>query len=386
MENTKFKQYKKLKSFLEGKCYRDYPLHLVLGSYLGMMTWKPTRKLFTNYIFLNVKKLQDLESDDIVLTYSTERSDYQLLMSKFAPNVGPQYVRIDNTKKEQINGLLMTISSLLRAVVFLRKVKCSLQDKVVLTCGISVAFKIIDEIEKMDIRCEKYVAFNSSYLIESFLSYYFRKRRIKTYSLQHGLYFNYINEIPFDVMNYENVCANELLLWGEYSKKEVERFMPSSSRCKVYGYPVEAIPLRKSSDIILVLLPRDIYLRESIQLLEYLNKFSESYIIRAHPSILSNIEKMNLYNNISIDRNKTLKETLYANKYKVVIGFNSTSLFEASLYEQDILLFKTKNQEFKNPGFEEISVDADLYECINNIKPHIDNRYFFKEMEKLDEL
>ena len=129
--------------------------------------------------------------------------------------------------------------------------------------ALSIAFKIIDELEKQDIQCEKYIAFNSSYLVESFLTYYFRNRGIKTYSLQHGMYFNYINDTPYDVINFENVCADKLLVWGEYSKKEITPLMPKSSDCAVFGYPDSKFPVissQVSSDKILVLLPRDIYL------------------------------------------------------------------------------------------------------------------------------
>jgi hypothetical protein len=73
-------------------------------------------------------------------------------------------------------------------------------------------------------------------------------------------------------------------------------------------------------------------------------------------------------------------------QYKVVIGFNSTSIFEAILYEQKVLLFKTNSQEFDSSGFSEISVNSDLDECIENVNNSINSRYYFEDLGKLNEL
>ncbi|MFA0087029.1 hypothetical protein [Vibrio sp. 10N.261.51.F12] len=387
IENKKYNRYKELKNKLFFFDYKDYPLDLVLGSYLARMVWQPSIRLFVSYFLFNVKDFPNLNSGDTILTYSTKRNDYYELMSRFFPNIIPQYVRIESTGNGKVNNLFESIRATFRATVFLRNVKCKINDKIILVLGVSLAFKVIDEIEKKDIKCKRYIAFNSSYLIESFLSYYFRKRKIQTYSLQHGIYFDYINEKPIDVINYENVCANEIIMWGEYSKREVENIIPSSSRCKVYGYPVEDIPERMVSKAILVLLPRKIYLKECVELIEYLKKFDEEYIVRSHPSIISNMQEMELYkNNISIDNNSSLKETLLKYRYRAVIGFNSTALFEASLYKQKVLLFKTDNQEFRNPGFKEIDINSSLSECVCDIGDKVGSEYFFKKIEASNKL
>lgn len=377
-ENRKFHRYKKLKKLIETLKYKEYPLHLVLGSYLAMMVWKPSKQLFLNYLLLNFKQLPNIKSDSVIITYSTERDDYIELISQFSPNITPQYVRINNTRKEKILGSVDAIFSIIKSIIFLREVECNLKDRLILICALSIAFRAIDNLERINIYCDKYIAFNSSYLFESFLSFYFRKRGIKTYSFQHGMYFNYINEIPFDIINYENVCANELLVWGEYTKEQVSAFLPEGTSCMVYGYPFNTSPNRESQNTILVLLPRDTYLKESLQLLDYLNNFNENYLIRAHPSIINTVVNLSIIKeNIAVDKNKTLKETLRQYNYKAVIGFNSTSIFEACLYNQNILLFKTNNQEFENPGFKEISINSDLNTSIDNINS-TEHTYFFK--------
>jgi hypothetical protein len=383
--NSKYKKYKKIKSLLKSKAYKGYPLHLVLGSYIGMLIWKPTKLLYLRYFLLNPSSLINIESNKVLLTYSTKRSDYIELMRGYFENEAPQYVRIENSKLDIILGFPSSVYSFFKAVLFLKSVKCKTSDKVLLLCVVSIALKVISQLEKKELNCDKYIAFNSSYLIEAFLSFYFRNKGIPTYSLQHGIYFNYVNTIPFDIMNYENVCADKLLVWGEYSKEQVEPFLPNTSEAVVYGYPYETSSFKNKSESILVLLPRDIYLSESLQLLTYLKRYKKNYVIRPHPSIkLSVSEHIEVSSNISLDTNNTLRETLMSTQFEAVIGFNSTSIFEASLYKQNVLLFKTDNQEFDNPGFKEFNISSDLYFKLDSFEQNICSNYFFKEVKEYD--
>lgn len=380
MKNKKFNEYKKLKGILEGYYYKGYPLHLVLGSYLGIMTWKPTLKQFISYILLNAKKLKIFSSGKNIYTYSTEREDYLELIRAYFPNAQPQNVRIDNGVKDRIQGFFFSILVLFRSFVFTIGIRCALKEKIKLIIALSIAFKIIDELEKFEIECEKYIALNSSYLVESFISYYFRKRGVKTYSLQHGMYFNYINDIPFDVINFENVCAEKLLVWGPFSLKEIESVVPESSKCVLFGYPDSRYPTKipeKSVDEILVLLPRDIYLEDVKVLLLYLKNYPFKYIVRPHPSIYESVSNIIFKNGrFSLDTNPTMSSTLSMCLYTAVITFNSTAVFEASLYKQNVYIFKSSNSEFLNPGFNEFSIYDDLALVLNNNKSLTSDEFF----------
>jgi len=105
-----------------------------------------------------------------------------------------------------------------------------------LLIAVSIEFKIIEQLVKQHIECDKYIAFDSSYLVEFFLSFYFRSRGIETYSLQHGMYFKYTNGTPFDAINYENACADELLVWLMFSKSEIEGLILKSSSVRIFCY------------------------------------------------------------------------------------------------------------------------------------------------------
>lgn len=379
MKNIKFSEYKKLKALLEGSYYKGFPLHLVLGSYLAIMTWKPSLVQFMGYILLNAKCLKFPYSGKNIYTYSTKREDYLELINAYFPDAQVQYVRIDNSKQEMLSGFMASIIALIRGFIFVIKIQCTLKERLKLIVALSIAFKIIDELEKLDIQCDKYIAFNSSYLIESFLSWYFRKRGVKTYSLQHGMYFNYYNVIPMDVINFENVCAEKLLTWGEYSMNEIAPLMPKSSSCLVFGYPESKFPnllLQSASDKILILLPREIYLDKISLLLEYLKKYDLQYIVRPHPSVEVEVKKtIELQENFELDTNTLLSQTLTQFKYSAVISFNSTAVFEASLYDQHLLLFVTDTSEFENPGFKEFNLSSDLMDELKN------NNLFLHEVD-----
>ena len=381
--NSEYNKYKKIKSFLSNKTYKKYPLHLVLGSYIGMLVWKPTKMLYLRYFLLNPYNLVNIESKNLLITYSTKRDEYIELMKGYFANETPQYVRVENSKLDIIRGFPNSVYALLKSAYFIKDIKCDFKERLILLCVVSIAFKVIDKLEKEEINCSKYIAFNSSYLIEAFLSFYFRNRGIPTYSLQHGIYFEYINSIPFDIMNYENVCADKLLVWGEYSKQQIAPFLPDTSESIVYGYPNSQSKVKNNTDSILVMLPRYIYLNESLQLLKYLNDYENHYIIRPHPSVKEALSEYFENNkNITLDKNPTIKETLLDNQFKAVIGFNSTSVFEASLFKQNVLLFKTANQEFSNPGFKEFDISSDLYEVLKNSEQGVCSNHFFKEAEE----
>jgi hypothetical protein len=383
LKKNKFKQYKKLKGLLDGKCYRGYPLHLVLGSYLGVMIWNPSFAFFFRCILLNIKNYKFPYSSKSIHTFSIKREDYTALILAYFPEAKMQYVGIDNNTQQRLTGVFPSIIALIRGFTFSMKIKCTFVDRLKLIIALSIAFKIIDELEKQEIQCEKYIAFNSSYFVESFLSYYFRNRGVETYSLQHGMYFNFINSTPYDVINYENVCADVLLLWGEYSQKEVTSLLPVSSSSDVFGYPDSKFPVLLESSFlnkILVLLPREIYIEKSYVLLEYLKKYELEYIVRPHPSVsLAINEVINAQENFDLDRNAVLIETLTQFKYRAVISFNSTAVFEAALFNQNVFIFATDEDEFQNPGFDEFNLNSDFMVELENQIDLIKSDLFFSK-------
>ena len=164
------------------------------------------------------------------------------------------------------------------------------------------------------------------------------------------MYFRYLNEIPLDVINYENICAENFLSWGEYSTAEIKPYLPDDVEIVQDLYPHSNIThVTKKSEKILVLLPRDIYLKEISSLLSILcNDSAEvTYLIRPHPSTRRMIAKIcSSYRSLELDTDGSLHATLVKYHYKYCIGFNTTALFEAGLYKQKLIQFISDNNEF----------------------------------------
>lgn len=337
---------------------------MVLGSYIAQNIWKePSVRLwFRQILFKFNLKLNNLERE-VLSTYSTDRSDYlELIHNYLGKDSNPLLVRNKDTKKDLLSSPLSDIRYAFRAAVFVRRLNLSRWQKINLLPVLSIGYKIIDALESFDIKCEKYVAFNSSYLIESFLSYYFRIRGVMTFSLQHGMYYKYQNKIPIDIINYENVCAEVLLTWGRYSSEQINEFLPNSSRALIYGYPLKQTLKKKilNSEDILIVLPRSIYWDLSKYVLERLKSLNVlgKFILRPHPSISLNVQDWLARqdgNKFCIDSTKSLSEAFERTLFSAVIGFNTTAVFQALLHDQNIIIYESEDDEFENPGFKSFS-------------------------------
>lgn len=382
-----FERYQLLKKQLSGLSYNGYPLDRVCGSYLGMLIWKSSFILWIRYLFFNPKGIPVVDSQRIILTYSTKRKDYKQLMEAYFPRIEQQYVRIINTKWQVLSSIGVTIKSVFSSMMLLGRPKNNLTDYFMRLIVVSVAIKIIDEIESRDeIKTQKYVAFNSSYLFESFLSFYFRKRGIDTYSLQHGMYFKYQPTCtPFDVINYENVCAKSLLVWGEYTKRQIEDEVPKDVSLNVVGNPLLTLKYwpKNGSDKIYVMLPRDTYWNESLQLLNILKKMKHyEFVVRPHPSVKDKASKFcSNTDRFDLDFNSNPNELLSSYQYKAVISFNSTSVFTALSYGQNLLYYENSS-EMACDMFTTFSNKNELKIRLVNLVAKLDASYFYSQFGK----
>mgnify|MGYP003634929459 FL=1 len=236
MKGKKFLHYKSMKKSLEGIVLNDYPLDMVLGSYLATYVWSHwARKpifILGLLVFRPKIPLLNYKSNKKLITHSSPRADYLKLLERYINRDECDVVFLEK-EKNLTRFSLSSLISLFRIIANNR----FLIFRPVLFAHVIFAVSVIKRLEKISIEAGEYVAFNSSYRIESFLSYYFRKRGVKTQSLQHGMYFEYLNDPPVDVINYENVCAETLLAWGEYTKEQVGKYLPRGVGVEVYGYP-----------------------------------------------------------------------------------------------------------------------------------------------------
>ncbi|WP_394200985.1 hypothetical protein [Marinagarivorans algicola] len=322
-----------------------------------------------------------------MLTFNTDRQEYRDLMRGYFPDVEPVQVNVPHRLLPTVPGLLKTIRALYRAIRSTYPVKgLTISDYLLSVLAFSFTIRIIDELESKQLKCSKYVAFNSSYMCESAISFYFRSKGIPTASLQHGMYAEYVGAVvPMDVINYENVCAEELWVWGQYSKLEVSNLAPSDCNIVVKGYPFwKQAEKKRCSKAVYVLLPRDIYIHESYELLEMLASYQHDYefIVRPHPSALpliaSWIESHNA--NFQLESGVSLNKQLESVEFHRVIAFNSTAIFESILMRQKIIVFN-KNSEFDCSAMPTFSDSVVLNQLLQVDIVSVSSEHFFLQYE-----
>jgi hypothetical protein len=195
------------------------------------------------------------------------------------------------------------------------------------------------------------------------------------------MYFEYLCEVPLDVINYENVCANKILLWGQYSFDQINKYIPSSSEALVYGYPYNAGNKRKNDfvEYVYVLLPRQIYWEQSVELLNKLKMSNGCFIVRPHPSIKGDLSlwvESNKSSQFIIDESLLLESNLVNNCYRLVIGFNTTAVFQSLLYDQKVVIYTSGKDEFLNPGFETFNKEDSFDFVLKKLEDYDSSKYF----------
>lgn len=207
------------------------------------------------------------------------------------------------------------------------------------------------------------VSFNSANIPECFLANACRQRGVRTYSLQHGLYHRYRNERPIDILNYDNVTAHTLLVWSAFCRDEISRYHDELGETPgfemtIAGYinPArreKAPPQPDGKTRILCLLPGKRYVADCIALLETLGKLPEHYelTVRLHPLLADDWRiRHAMPPTARLDAQQTLAQTLAQQPFDLAIGFNTTSLFEALLFDVPCALYHASSLNLEVDG------------------------------------
>lgn len=234
--------------------------------------------------------------------------------------------------------------------------KQSLLERLYIFCALCHSIKHVKAIQESKIldRLTSVVSYNSANIPECFLVNMCRQRDIKTYSLQHGLYHRYRHERPIDIINYDNVTAQELLVWSDFCRNEIMEFHRELGRTPEFNITVagyinsieRSAPINKPRQSnftrIVCLLPGKRYVQDCIALLHLLRDLPTDYelTIRLHPLLADSREiREALPRNAILDTNETLAQTLAQQRYDLAVGFNTTSLFEATLFDIPCALY-----------------------------------------------
>lgn len=368
----KFEKYKFIKNKLRQKSIDGYPIDRVMGSYLAREIWSNKYQKIILFLYMIFVSYSFKTNTKILLTNPSKRESHRTLIKNFCiqQNYNKNIVSQVKIKPRSILNLFKFFFIFIRSIEFKNNIKFT--DNLLISFLNSYACITVHELESINLYAEKYIAFNSSYFFESFLCFYFKKRGVKTSSLQHGIYYKYKNEIPYETINYENICADELICWSQFTIDQIKDIVPKDVVLLKNNYPYateneihkNSLPINK----VLVLLPRIKYKKEIEDLINILKKTNKNFLIRPHPSSKRLAKSLiRGYKNFSIDVKNNLSTTLLSGQFDFCISFNTSATFEAVLFRQKVVNYISGNDEF----FLESIPKFNSYQSLLDIDPTI---------------
>lgn len=247
---------------------------------------------------------------------------------------------------EQKSKIHFNIKNIRRAWnIINRTKKLSLLDKFWLAAKLTYYFNFIDDIEKLEPVAGKYCAFSCVHDFETIFTFYFQKKGIPTYNLQHGIFTLFKKSVPLDAILYENFVSDYQLCWGESTKDVLMEYGINANALIVAGYPRKInrppVPEKLNNNECIVLLARFSYHHSNMKLLSILEKLSEEDDINVHlklhpslfsPQFLRYYEEIAEKNRWTIEPDDVTLDKLLKNKmFGWSIAVNTTAYYEAWL-------------------------------------------------------
>lgn len=298
--------------------------------------------------------------------------------------------------KISIKNIFMSIHTLKKA----RQLKIDIKSKLYLASQLCYNLNVENALKNELIKRRSkftnhsYIALISSYGIENLFSQVINHNStIRTYSLSHGVsYINYNQQKPLDYINGFNICSQYVIVWGKSSKDDlIKNFNFPQEKILVGGnpkYPSKKINLKTEFKSCIVLLPREIYDKSNIELLELIAEYKKNNSVKVsvklHPSL--NYQK---YEGITkqfgfeiCSKNYSLIDELCSDKYDFAIAYNTTAYYEAMYFNLFCLRYAMNENELFDGLEDKFSTVSDLDYIIKQFK-RIDASIVDKQATKL---
>ena len=404
MKNIKYNQYCSIRDSLHDISYKGIGLSQLSAYFIADFVYFFSDKTFSQKIKVLIRSLffipriplPKVMPNDSVYGWSIERSDYEELSAAYKNSLGWKFENIclGNTYlKKYFNLNFNALFVALKCCIKLKHETSENRIYTFLSVYHSLSLYLSIESRFLNYKPQNYLSFNSSFCNESVFTSYLRNKGVCTYSMQHGMFFEFKNEIPFEMITSYYSAAENVLLWGEFSKNEIYPYHEKSTNLIVFGNPLyfgksilSSSRYSPNSLIVLVGLPRGLYSNEIKNLLclisdESLCKYK--FIIRCHPSIDKTVlESFLTCENLIFSRAKTIQEDFANEKYRAMIGFNSAVIFEGTQVGIPILQYRSGNDEFYNVGFTEFSDAKNLQKNLKNLEEFSNmNGFYFSPQQ-----
>lgn len=353
MDTRFYNRYKDLLSKLD-YTYRGYNIGCLIPGYLTCMftddavTGRDVFKGFYEGVkFTNLSQVLRTEKSTVI-TYLINRKDY----GDLAESVRKTYPDSDVTCLETLDKVgyspfgISYISHLLKAfrIIFSRSVKESFTTKLYLVAILTNLFNQVKYLDKVlcPPNVKKYICFNSAYKEESLLTLYFKKHKVETISLQHGVFCDFKQMVPFDIINMDNLIADKLMCWGQSTIDYLKTKGFDESRFILAGNSkykdAEIGHVDQSFSKCLVLLGRSVYIPSNDKLLALLMEFNRKhgnkilFYLKKHPFVVDSEHKAfaSITDNLFfVGREHSVQEVLRSDLVDFTIAVNTTAYYES---------------------------------------------------------
>lgn len=386
--NKNFLKYKQNKKHLKKRYKGYYQIEKILALDLASKIYFPNKnRLFSIFRIFFTYSFKDLNGFSGVNTLFSigdyNRKDYYEILNYVKSNVHSHYVLDFSQRDYKFSfNLSNTITAFYNVLL---KTDIPLKSRFLLAAKVNFYLNVICSLEKVDVNFDKYCAFSSVHPLEAILSYYFQKRHIPTYSLQHGLYFIFEKNILFDSILYENFLSDYHFCWGQYSADELKKYGISENSLLVGGYPRKVerkkIPQTLNKAECILLLARKEFDETNMELLKILETFSKenniNITLKLHPSLsldkYTAVAKANKWK--IIDMNITLKEIFSSTEYGWSIAINTAAYYEAYLHYIPCLRYNDQSFE------DSLGVFADTFYTYGELNQKLEHIPFTNQLK-----
>lgn len=371
MDQTYFKKYLLIKSKYD-YTYKGYNLKSLIPGYLGFVFSGETpiardvfKEFYTCNHILDMTRVLNNECSTVV-SYLISRNDYKdLAYSAHKLYKDSAVVNLSELPKEKISFLSFTFLKhfwFAFWLVFSRRLGKTLVEKLFF---MALTIRLLNQIKKIEAikvasQIERYVCFNSAYKEEALLTAYFNKRNVETITMQHGIFCDFKLNIPFDIINHENLTARKLLCWGQSTVDYMSKLGMEPSRFILEGNlkykDIEIGEINQTFQRCLVLLGRGNYINTNNSLLRMLTRLNEQsgnsfvFYIKKHPFLMDDEHKefANISKNmIFLGREHSVQEVLKSDLVDFSIAVNTTAYYESLALGKPCLRWtEEENEEF----------------------------------------
>lgn len=319
--------------------YDSYKLHSL--SVINIL-----KKAFKTFDFSDFSS--QFKKYNTVVTLQVNRLDYLELLKLYTNNINncsEPYCFENILEKRYISlrNIIEGVCFFLKMVGIIEGYKNNLYVSVMYINYLNQISSLEKSFKLIEIKNKTYIPFNSAFDIENLCTQYLNNKECKTVHISHGLnYINYKSDESYDYVNGLCISGNEVLVWGESSKKNLLDNYFCQKLIKVTGnpkYPFKQISVSLKFTNCIVFLARPAFDEYNNCLLNLVCKISRiskiKFSIKAHPfSNVKNIEKVCINYNINLVSNKvTIHDLMSSKEFDFSITYNTTVYFESLYYD-----------------------------------------------------